>query len=137
MIQKSFLTSSETKRDFAIFVANLKIPFCALGYVRLLWRGTSFVKGPIMGRYYDPVSEIEEGAVGRLIVGSDFDVAKNQLRPGERLYALCDRLVFKYAVCVDDREEFYHFYEQYQTGQMLSFELVALSEEEIEAARSR
>ena len=83
-----------------------------------------------MGRYYNPVSDVVDGVVGRSLVGRDFDGAKNQLRAGEHLYALCDRLIFKQAVCVDDRSEFFEFYRQYESGNLLSFELVALSEEE-------
>lgn len=86
-----------------------------------------------MGTYYNPVSDVEEGIVGRQIVthsSGNHQAAISQLKPGEHLYALCDRLIFKQVVCVDEKREFDHFYEQYNGGMLISFQLVALTDEQ-------
>ena len=88
-----------------------------------------------MGRYYNPVSDIVDRSVGRfLIPTSNFESAKRQLQPGEHLYALCDRLIFKFVVCLDDESEFEGFYGQYTAGMLTSFDLVAFSETEHQSA---
>lgn len=57
------------------------------------------------------------------------DEAMRQLPNGYHLYALCDRLIFKQAVCVDDKEEFEGFFSQYKKGYLISFQLIALPED--------
>lgn len=88
-----------------------------------------------MGRYYNPVSNVTEGLVGRPLTQThDFESAKRQLQSGEHLYALCDRLIFKQVVCLDDEEEFEGFYAQYASGMLISFQPIAFSEEEHQSA---
>ena len=52
-----------------------------------------------------------------------------QLPHGHHLYALCDRLIFKQAVCVDDESDFDEFFGQYAQGLLISFQLIALPED--------
>ena len=88
-----------------------------------------------MGRYYNPVSDVTEGLVGRFLTPThNFESAKRQLQPGEHLYALCDRLIFKQVACLDDEEEFQDFYAQYASGMLLSFQPIAFSEAEHQVA---
>lgn len=82
-----------------------------------------------MSKYYNPASDLEEGRVGRPLVGTDYTGGLRQMREGEHLYALCDRLIFKQAVCVDKRADYDEFYSQYRQGNLMSFQLYALKEE--------
>jgi hypothetical protein len=91
--------------------------------------------------YYNPVEDITEGRVGRRIgqpphtgdLASRYKWSWEQVKYSftvrgyeEHLYAVCDRGVFKLAVCVDDEEVFNDFYGQYRSGQLLTFVLYAL-----------
>ena len=67
-----------------------------------------------MGVYYNPVEDITNGTVGEFINTHNYDEAIRQLPPKHHLYALCDRLIFKLAVCVDAKEEFEEFFGQYK-----------------------
>ena len=82
-----------------------------------------------MGIYYNPVEDVASGRVGTPINTHSYNEAIRQLPYGHHLYALCDRVIFKLVVCVDDQREFSEFFNQYKQGYLLSFELVALSPE--------
>ena len=82
-----------------------------------------------MGVYYNPVEDITNGTVGEFINTHNYDEAIRQLPPKHHLYALCDRLIFKLAVCVDAKEDFEEFFGQYNKGYMVNFQLVALPED--------
>lgn len=82
-----------------------------------------------MGIYYNPVDDIIDGRVGTFINTHDYREAIRQLPSTHHLYALCDRLIFKQAVCVDVKEEFEEFFGQYKQGYLISLQLVALPEE--------
>ena len=82
-----------------------------------------------MDTYYNPVEDITNGTVGEFINASSYDEAMRQLPNGHHLYALCDRLIFKLAVCVDAKEEFEEFFGQYKKGYLISFQLIGLPEE--------
>lgn len=79
-----------------------------------------------MGVYYNPVSDVSNGSVGRPVSASHHAGAMQQLAPGEHLYALCDRLTHKMVVCVDAPSEYDEFREMYTEGYLISFRLVAL-----------
>ncbi len=83
-----------------------------------------------MGVYYNPVTDITGGKVGRRIRGHDYADAKRQLRSGEHLYAVCDKLVYMLAGNVDKKSEFDAFYKVYYSGGFVSFELYALTPEQ-------
>ena len=82
-----------------------------------------------MGVYYNPVEDITNGTVGKFINTHDYNEAMRQLPHGHHLYALCDRLIFKQAVCVDDESDFDEFFGQYAQGLLISFQLIALPED--------
>mgnify|MGYP000857780818 FL=1 len=82
-----------------------------------------------MGVYYNPVEDITDGSVAvEYLNTQNYDEAIRQLPPKHHLYALCDRLIFKQAVCVDAKEEFEKFFDQYNQGHLISFQLIALPE---------
>ena len=82
-----------------------------------------------MGVYYNPVEDITDGSVAvEYLNTQNYDEAIRQLPPKHHLYALCDRLIFKQAVCVDAKEEFEKFFDQYNQGYLISFQLIALPE---------
>lgn len=82
-----------------------------------------------MGVYYNPVEDITNGSVAvKYLNTQNYDEAMRQLPNGHHLYALCDRLIFKQAVCVDAKEEFEKFFGQYNQGYLISFQLIALPE---------
>ena len=77
-----------------------------------------------MGVYYNPVEDITDGSVAvKYLNTHNYDEAMQQLPHGYHLYALCDRLIFKQAACVDAREEFEEFFSQYSKGYLISFQL--------------
>ena len=83
-----------------------------------------------MGVYYNPVEDITNGSVAvKYLNTQNYDEAMRQLPNGHHLYALCDRLIFKLAVCVDAKEEFEEFFGQYKKGYLISFKLIALPED--------
>mgnify|MGYP000891039614 CR=1 FL=1 len=83
-----------------------------------------------MGVYYNPVEDIIDGSVAVEYLNThNYDEAIRQLPPKHHLYALCDRLVFKQAVCVDAKEEFEGFFGLYKKGYLISFQLIALPED--------
>ncbi len=82
-----------------------------------------------MSQYYNPVSDVTEGRVGRPLHTSNYNQAVRQLRTGEHLYALGDRLIFKQVVCVDEKSEFDDYYGQYSAGHLVRFQLFALDEQ--------
>ena len=87
-------------------------------------------KDPEMGVYYHPVEDILNGSVAVEYLNThNYDEAMRQLPNGHHLYALCDRLIFKQAACVDAKEEFEEFFRQYKEGYLISFQLICLPEE--------
>ena len=67
--------------------------------------------------YYNPVEDITNGHVAvKYLNTHNYDEAMRQLPNGYHLYALCDRLIFKQAACVDIKEEFEEFFRQYKQG---------------------
>jgi len=90
-----------------------------------------------VGVYYNPVTDITDGIVGRRIQGHDHAAAKRQLRGDEHLYVVCDRAIFMQAANVDAKSEFDAFYQVYMTGNALSFELYALTAEQHQRADTR
>ena len=87
-----------------------------------------------MGKYYNPVQDIESGRVGRRIVvyPQTYEAAAKELRDGESLFVLCDRLIFKLAPYIPNQDEWDEFYNQYRMGMLLCFQPYALSAEECE-----
>ena len=83
-----------------------------------------------MGMYFPRPDDVKSGQVGRELTARSYDAARRELRSGEHLYLLGDKLVRHIAVCVDDENEFTHFVEQYNRGMLMSYRLVALNEEE-------
>lgn len=82
-----------------------------------------------MSTWYNPVSDVTEGRVGRpLNTTNNHSAAMSQLREGEHLYALGDRLIFKQVGCMDDKSEFDQYYKQYAGGHLVTFQLFALDE---------
>lgn len=82
-----------------------------------------------MGVYYNPVEDITNGTVGEFINTYDYHEAIRRLPSTHHLYALCNNLMFKYAACVDDKSEFDEFFDQYNQGYLISFQLVGLPED--------
>ena len=83
-----------------------------------------------MGRYYNPVSDITDGNIGRSVPYTEnFNDAMRSVGDNEYLYALCDKGLFKQAVWLFDQSEWDEFFNQYKIGMLLSFRLYILSEE--------
>ena len=83
-----------------------------------------------MVAYYNPVEDITNGHVAvKYLNTHNYDEAMRQLPNGYHLYALCDRLIFKQAACVDIKEEFEEFFRQYKQGYLISFQLIGLPED--------
>lgn len=78
-----------------------------------------------MPEYYNPPAKVAE--IGRRLTGrSDFYALQRQLFPGEYLFALGDRLVFKLAPCVTTPADFDDFYVQYRNGNLVSLDFYAV-----------
>lgn len=89
-----------------------------------------------MSRYYNPVTDVTESTVGRLLnIGHDHEMAIRELRTDEHLYVIVDNLLFKAVICVDSKQEYDYYYTQYYRGGYVTFELVALDEAAHQRAR--
>lgn len=79
-----------------------------------------------MEAYINPAESVK--VVGRRLNGknNDYDAFIGQLRDGEQLYGLYDRLVFKVAHNVMDKDEFDSFYKSYYSGAFVSVEYYAV-----------
>lgn len=88
-----------------------------------------------MTRAVSSVDRILCGEIGRQIEGKDFDAAKRQMKPGEHLYVLANRLHFDLLWPVDDRAEFKVIHDQFGEGEFLTFDLYALNEQEHRSIR--
>lgn len=91
-----------------------------------------------MGTYLN-VEAVEEmprlETVGTFRVSLAYAMYKSQAA-GRHMVAVCDRLMFKIAVLVDDYAEFEEFFQQYREGSLVSFHVYAVDSEFIKLARN-
>lgn len=80
-----------------------------------------------MGTYFNPAQELPN--VGRPVDGRTFAELQAGTRTGEKLFALCDRGIFPFAVEIYDQREYDEFYGQYKTGHLLDIRFYAVPEE--------
>ena len=87
-----------------------------------------------MGTYFQPVAELP--TVGRRLNFSKYGELVASLKPGERLYGLYDRLIFKLAPHLFSEDEFEAFESQYRSGSLVSHWFYAVTEEQAENHRA-
>lgn len=81
-----------------------------------------------MGDYVNPPTKVQSG---RPISPGNFQQMAAQLRPGEVLVGLYDRLIFKLAPIIPDASELEAFESQYRAGHLVSRAFFAMKVEEV------
>jgi hypothetical protein len=86
--------------------------------------------------YIQPAKAAEIGRPISMGYRSGLDGLKANLKTGEVVVGLYDRLIFKLAPVLTDADEFQNFEEQYNSGMIVRREFFAFPESEIAANRS-
>jgi len=92
-----------------------------------------------MGQYYNPANDIE--TIGRpLRTLSDkpsLADLESQLEPGELVFAVCDKLIYKIAPFLEEQRQIDDFYSQYMRGMLIGIDYYAVPAEKAMAAGIR